>query len=191
MRYVGIAAAAAVLAAVGVWTIFPERPAAGADAKADAAALVKRGDYLVNEVARCGECHTPRDRRGRPDATRALQGGEVPFAPKVKAGEWEGRAPDITTSGKSGKWSEAMMVKLLTTGNNGEGEAPDAPMPAYHLTDDDARAVTAYLRSLPGGGDKGGERDKEKDKEKGKEKGKEKDKERDKEGRRPDRDDDK
>jgi len=174
MRYVGIAAAAAVLAAVGVWTAFPERPAAGADAKADAAGLVKRGDYLVNEVARCGDCHTPRDRRGRPDPARALQGGELPFAPKVKAGEWEGRTPDITASGKAGKWSEAMMVKLLTTGNNGEGEAPDAPMPAYHLTEDDARAVTAYLRSLPGGG-KGGERDRE----------------RDKEGRRRDRDDDK
>jgi mono/diheme cytochrome c family protein len=150
MRYVWAGAALAALAAAGVWLAMPPRPAAGADAKDDAA-LVKRGDYLVNEVARCGDCHTPRDGKGRPDLSRALQGGELAFAPKGNAGEWEGRAPDITGGGKAGRWGAARMVKFLTTGANGEGEAPDPPMPAYHLTADDARAVTAYLRSLPGG----------------------------------------
>jgi len=118
---------------------------------ADQAALIKRGDYLVNQVARCGDCHTPRNARGKPDETRLLQGGPMPFAPRVKAGEWEDRAPDITPSGKAGSWSEAKMVKFLSTGGKS-----DPPMPAYHLTEDDAKAVTAYLRSLPGkkGGDK-------------------------------------
>src|SRR5437764_523247 len=31
----------------------------------DQAALIKRGDYLVNQVARCGDCHTPRNARGK------------------------------------------------------------------------------------------------------------------------------
>jgi mono/diheme cytochrome c family protein len=124
-----------------------------ANAKADAAALIKRGDYLVNEVARCGDCHTPRNNRGQLDNTRALQGAPIWFTPKVKPKEWEGKAPDITLSGKAGKWTEAKMIKYLTTG--GKGEKPEPPMPAYHFSQDDARAVTAYLRSLRGAGNKG------------------------------------
>jgi mono/diheme cytochrome c family protein len=126
---------------------------AKADARPNAAALIKRGDYLVNEVARCGDCHTPRNNRGQLDNTRALQGAAIWFTPKVKPKEWEGKAPDITMSGKPGKWSEEKMIKYLSTG--GKGEKPEAPMPAYHLSQDDARAVTAYLRSLRGAGNKG------------------------------------
>ena len=109
------------------------------------AALVQRGAYLVNEVARCGDCHTPRDGRGRLDRDRHLQGAEMWFAPKIRGQEWEGHAPDITRSGKAGKWTEAKMVRLLST-----GKESDPPMPAYRLTEDDARAVFAYLASLPG-----------------------------------------
>jgi mono/diheme cytochrome c family protein len=119
-------------------------------------ALVKRGDYLVNQLARCGDCHTPRDGRGQLDNSRRMQGAQVWFTPKVRPREWEGNAPDLTTSGRGGRWSEARWVKFLTTGGDAE-----APMPAYHMTPDDARAVAVYLRSLPGrkGGAKGRERD--------------------------------
>jgi mono/diheme cytochrome c family protein len=117
-----------------------------AKANGDAADLVKRGDYLVNVVARCGDCHTPRNAQGAPDPARHLQGATMWFAPKGKPrGEWEDHAPDITASGRAGKWSEARMIKFLST-----GEKSDPPMPAYTLTAEDARAVTAYLRSLPG-----------------------------------------
>jgi mono/diheme cytochrome c family protein len=115
------------------------------DAEADPAASVKRGDYLVNQVARCGDCHTPRDARGRLDNSRLLQGAPVWFTPNVRRGKWERRAPDITASGKAGKWSQAKMTTFFST-----GKKADAPMPAYKLSMDDARAVTAYLRSLPG-----------------------------------------
>jgi mono/diheme cytochrome c family protein len=108
-------------------------------------ALVKRGEYLVNQVARCGDCHTPRDDRGRLDPNRHLQGAAMWFTPKVRIGEWEDRAPDITRSGKAGKWTEERMVRLLTG-----GKESDPPMPAYKLEPADARAVAAYLRSLPG-----------------------------------------
>jgi mono/diheme cytochrome c family protein len=165
------AALLVVLLGVGIGFIIhgqiaAEQPKAKAP-NADQAALIKRGEYLVNEVARCGDCHTPRNGRGKPDNTRLLQGGPMPFAPRVKAGEWEDHSPDITASGKAGKWTEAKMVKFLSTGGKS-----DPPMPAYHLTEDDARAVTAYLRSLPGkqGGDnkkeKRGERKDDKKREK-------------------------
>jgi mono/diheme cytochrome c family protein len=109
-------------------------------------ALVKRGEYLVDVVARCGECHTPRDGNGRLDMSRHLQGAKMWFTPKVKPrGEWEDHAPDITASGRAGRWAEAKMVKYLST-----GQQSDPPMPAYRFTVDDARAVTAYLRSLAG-----------------------------------------
>jgi len=75
------------------------------------------------------------------------------FKPAIKAGEFEDEAPDITAGGKAGKWSEEKMIKFLSTG----GKA-DPPMPAYSLTVEDARAVTAYLRSLSGGKKKGGAR---------------------------------
>jgi mono/diheme cytochrome c family protein len=113
--------------------------------KADAA-LVKRGEYLVDVVARCGDCHTPRDNSGKLDMSRHLQGAKMWFTPKVKPrGEWEDHAPDITASGRAGRWAEAKMVKYLST-----GQQSDPPMPAYRFTVDDARAVTVYLRSLAG-----------------------------------------
>jgi mono/diheme cytochrome c family protein len=145
-----------------------------ADPKADPA-LIKRGAYLVNEVARCGDCHTPRNAKGELDMKRHLQGAPMWFTPKVKPGEeWEDKAPDITMSGKVGQWSEAEMIKFMSTGADPKGEKPDAPMPAYKLSPDDARAVTAYLRSLPGGGKKEGEKKEGEKKEGGKKEGEKK-----------------
>ena len=129
----------------GVWL---GAPWLKAEPPADA---VKRGAYLVNEVARCGDCHTRRDARGRLDMSRHLQGAPIWFAPKGRQKEFEDKAPNITMSGKAGSWSEEWMIKYLMQGGK-NGEAPDAPMPAYHLTREDATAVTAYLRSLPGAG---------------------------------------
>jgi mono/diheme cytochrome c family protein len=69
----------AILATVSAtWTWSPNtlaQPKAGADAQA----LIKRGDYLVNQIARCGDCHTPRDARGRLDMTRHLRGAKMWF----------------------------------------------------------------------------------------------------------------
>ena len=69
-------------------------------------------------------------------------------------------------SGKAGKWSEAKMTHFFTS-----GERSDPPMPAYKLTPEDAAALTAYLRFLPGrkAGDKAEPRREEGRKEKRKE----------------------
>jgi mono/diheme cytochrome c family protein len=137
-------------------------PAGGQEkAREDRQVLIKRGAYLVNEVARCGDCHTPRNARGRLDMARHLQGAKMWFRPRARVEEFEDEAPNITLGGKAGKWSEQKMVKFLTSGRS------DPPMPAYKLTEDDARAVTAYLRSLTGAGNRERERRDERKREKG------------------------
>ncbi len=139
----------AILASsVGLWTALRMQAGESAQppARNDDAALIKRGDYIVNKVARCGGCHTPRTDKGEMDMTKHLQGAPIWFTPKIKPqGDWETHASDITASGRAGLWSADKLTKYLST-----GEKSDPPMPTYFLTTDDARAVTAYLRSLPG-----------------------------------------
>jgi mono/diheme cytochrome c family protein len=110
----------------------------------------KRGEYLVNEVAHCTHCHSPAGDKGQPDRGRLLQGTILPIRPKEPTKNWADKAPDITRAGLAGKWTEADMVKFLTTGKNPDGADPVPPMPVFHLHEDDARAVAAYLRSVPG-----------------------------------------
>lgn len=151
MRAAMIVLTAVLVVGAWVWADDRPRPAAVPPAVPADPVLVKRGEYLVNEVARCGECHTPRDNRGRLDQSRAQQGAPIWFTPKTRMREWENKAPDLTRTGKTGKWGEEKMIRFLMS-----GKESDPPMPAYRLSRDDARAVTAYLRSLPGR--KGGER---------------------------------
>jgi mono/diheme cytochrome c family protein len=110
-------------------------------------------------VARCGDCHTPRNNKGALDMSRHLQGASMWFTPKAKGkGQWEDEAPDITSTGVAGEWSEDKMVKFHCTGAKSE-----PPMPAYNLTVQDGQAVTAYLRSLGGKKNEGTVKKKEKD----------------------------
>lgn len=148
---------AAVVAFGCGWTILHADAPKGNAGNADRAALTKRGEYLVNQLARCGECHTPRDARGRLDMTRHLQGAPIPARLKRRGEEDDDRAPDITMSGKAGRWGEDKMTRYLM-----KGEA-EGLMPAYRLTREDAAAITAYLRSLPGKGGAKGDNERRKD----------------------------
>jgi D-sorbitol dehydrogenase (acceptor) len=149
MRYHRIGIGAVALLAAGAWLAHAGgQPGAGA--KGGDAALLKKGEYLANEVAHCSHCHTPRGAKGQIDRARLLQGASLPVQPKQKTEDWADKAPDLTRSGLAGMWDEADMVKFLTTGKDPDGEGPHPPMPAYRLHDEDARAVAAYLRSLPG-----------------------------------------
>jgi mono/diheme cytochrome c family protein len=140
----------AVLLAAGLWFVQAgEKPRPADEGRGDAA-LLEHGKYLALEVAGCTHCHTPQDAKGNHDPSRLLQGATLTIQPKVKTSNWADKSPDITHSGLAGVWSEAEMVKFLTTGLNPEGEKPTAPMPAFHLHEKDARAIALYLRSLPG-----------------------------------------
>jgi mono/diheme cytochrome c family protein len=112
----------------------------------DRAGASARGKYIVENVAMCGECHTPRDESGRLLRARYLEGAPNPVkAPPFSRISWAARAPAIV--GLPGYTAE-QGVRLLTEGLTADGRYPSAPMPAFRLTRADAEAVVAYLKSL-------------------------------------------
>lgn len=116
-------------------------------ANESAAGDVARGKYIVEGVAMCGQCHTPRDSQGNPDHSRWLQGGALPYAPPSPDPNWPVSAPRI---GGNPPANDADMVKLLTTGIWITGNRLRFPMPQFRLERSDAEAVVAYLKSVPG-----------------------------------------
>jgi mono/diheme cytochrome c family protein len=106
---------------------------------------VERGRYIVHQVAMCGHCHSPRDRRGRIIRQQALQGGRIPTPSPFPDQQWCFEAPKL--AGLPGGWSEDELAEFLQTGRRGDW-TPRPPMPPYRLTEEDAQAVVAYLRSL-------------------------------------------
>jgi mono/diheme cytochrome c family protein len=107
---------------------------------------VQRGQYLVEHVAMCVQCHTPRTAQGELDHTRLLQGAPVPVPGPFAAQQWAFEAPRI--AGLPG-WTVADAIQLLHTGRSARGYTPRPPMPPFRLTQEDAAAVVAYLKSLP------------------------------------------
>ena len=107
---------------------------------------VERGKYLVEEVAMCGECHTPRDENGDPDNSRYLQGAPIWIMPVVRDTKWAMRAPAL--AGFQG-WTDAQGEEILEHGNGPNGLAIQRPMHIYHMNHADATAIIAYLKSLP------------------------------------------
>jgi mono/diheme cytochrome c family protein len=129
---------AAWAAALVTVALVPAAPAAGARD-------LTRGKYLVTRVAMCGQCHTPHDEDGAPEPGRDLQGAALPFGPLFTM-PWSPSAPAI--AGLPAGWSEAALVKLLTTGEGRFGKPLAPPMPQFRMTKQDAEAVVAYLKSL-------------------------------------------
>jgi mono/diheme cytochrome c family protein len=112
---------------------------------ASAAPNVARGKYIVEGVAMCGQCHTPRDSKGNLDRTRWLQGAPVPWLPAKPDSNWPLNAPRIGGTPPAG---DADMIKLLTTGAWTTGNGLRLPMPQFRMNPSDAEAVVAYLKSL-------------------------------------------
>jgi mono/diheme cytochrome c family protein len=109
-----------------------------------------RGKYLVEEVARCQDCHTPHlVITGDFVKSAWMKGATLDYVPVNQPPNWHSKTPDITsTSPLWARWGDDGMVKYLETGVNPRGNKPSPPMPAYNLTHDDAVAVAAFLKSL-------------------------------------------
>ncbi len=106
---------------------------------------VARGKYIVEDVAMCGTCHTPRSSNGQLDSGRWLAGASVPYLPAQPTSNWPIQAPRIAGRPPA---TDAQMITLLTTAVWTNGEPLRDPMPKFHMTRADAEAVLAYLKSL-------------------------------------------
>lgn len=112
---------------------------------------IARGKYIVEGVAMCGMCHTPRTDSGEIDTSRSLDGAAVWLLPARPTGNWPLKAPRIAGTPPA---SDDDMVRLLTTGVWTDGTHLRPPMPQFRMSREDAEAVVAYLRSLtPHSGD--------------------------------------
>ncbi len=148
--------------ALAAWRVLFFTPGRGDGADADPArgAQWNRGAYLVNGLAHCGACHTPRNALGASRADRALGGGLIP------AQNWYAPALDRASEAGVAHWPREDVVALLRTGVTPAASAPPAasttpqasvsgPMAevvwrsTQYLSDADAQAIAAYLQALP------------------------------------------
>ena len=147
-----------------------------ASASRAAAARVERGNYLVSTIG-CHDCHTPKKfgpNGPEIDTTRLLsghpEGTEMPAPPASSqawmmiasadltafSGPWGisyamNLTPDQNTG--IGIWTEDMFLSALKTGRHmgvSRPILPPMPWTAFrNLSDEDLKAIFAYLRSIP------------------------------------------
>ena len=116
---------------------------------------IDRGAYMI-ELLGCGSCHTDGAFDGEPDMSRALAGSNTGIAFSNPLGEKypgiiypSNITPDEETG--IGSWSDQQIVNAIRSGIGRHGNRRIATMPwqGYsRLTDDDAAAMVAYLRSI-------------------------------------------
>src|SRR5215510_16519104 len=93
--------------------------------------LIKRGDYLVNGILTCGNCHTPKGPQGD-IMDKAYSGGLSWDEPPFKV-----TAPNITQDKETGigAWTDAEIKTVMRTGirPNGVHVAMIMPTGFYHI----------------------------------------------------------
>ena len=118
---------------------------------------VERGQYLVT-IMECAGCHTTGALRGQRQADHHLAGSEVGYggpAPEGAANPGAVFPPNLTPDAETGlgRWTDDQILKAIRFGRRPDGRtlSPVMPWPIYGgaLTDADARAIVAYLRSIP------------------------------------------
>ncbi len=108
--------------------------------------LLERGEYLVRGPMGCGNCHTPLGPDG-PVAGQELTGRLVD-----KNEAFTAIAPNITPAGRVAGWTDAQLAVAIREGKRPDGSTIGPPMPfaMYRgLSDNDLKAVVAFLRTLP------------------------------------------
>ena len=123
----------------------------GASAAPSAAETqIERGKYLVT-ITGCGTCHTPGELLGKPDLTRLLAGSEVGFGiPGVGVFVGGNLTPDKETG--LGAWTSDQIIMAIRKGKRPDGSELSGVMPwasFARLTDEDAAAIAAFLKSIP------------------------------------------
>ena len=113
---------------------------------------VEHGEYLAS-LMHCASCHTPMGPRG-PDLTRPFAGGMAFNLPML--GDGTLYAANITSDPDTGigKWTEQNIIDAVTKLTKPDGKPVNGPMVFYvvawaGLTDEDAHALAAYVKTIP------------------------------------------
>ncbi len=103
----------------------------------------------MNGIVACGNCHNTRGPKGRFVEGMELAGGlvvaEEPFTARVP-----NITPDMATG--IGAWSEAEIITAIREGTRPDGSLIGPPMPFSqyrNMSDNDVKAIVAYLRQVP------------------------------------------
>lgn len=105
-----------------------------------------RGGYIVQALAHCSTCHTPRDFMMAEKKNQFLGGGQV--------GAWY--APNITPSKNSGigNWTQEEIITYLKTGHivgkaQAAGPMAEAVEDSFqYVSDEDLIAITTYIQNI-------------------------------------------
>ncbi len=144
------------LAAIGVSYLAlrkpAQRPASAMKVEATPERLA-RGKYLVHHVSVCLDCHSERTsayalpiKPGREGVGGFIWNKEIGFPGTLAA-------PNLTSDRETGlgEWSDDEILRAIREGVDREGKAlfPIMPYGKYrHMSDDDAQAIVAYLRTI-------------------------------------------
>lgn len=107
---------------------------------------LERGQYLVEGLGHCAECHTPRNFFGGMQTARWMSGAPLP--------EGKGRVPNITPHADGlGHWSIGDFTEYLESGftpefDSASGLMVDVIENTEHLSDEDRLAIATYLKAL-------------------------------------------
>lgn len=107
-------------------------------------AELERGRYLVETLAHCAECHTPRNALGGLDTSRWMGGAPNPSG--------EGSIPPLTPDKLT--WSDVDIAYYLETGFTPDFDTVGGHMVEVvdnfsQLSAEDRQAVAAYVKALP------------------------------------------
>jgi len=132
------------LLAVTAFTVAAVMPAAADDKDT----LVKRGSYLMNGPAACGNCHTPRAK-------------DYSFLPGMDyAGGLKQVGPGYTTYSANitpdrgtgiGLMTDEQIIRAIREGQTPQGIVFFPPMPVRtynNMSDEDVKAIVAYLHTI-------------------------------------------
>ncbi|MBB4954549.1 mono/diheme cytochrome c family protein [Agrobacterium vitis] len=116
-------------------------------ALANADEQLRHGQYLVEGLGHCGECHTPRNAIGGLKSAEWLAGGPNP--------DGDGHIPNITPGSDSiGTWSKDDIATYLETGFTPDfdsvgGSMVEVQKNMAELPAEDRAAIAAYLKAIP------------------------------------------
>jgi mono/diheme cytochrome c family protein len=118
-------------------------------ASADDDNLLERGKYLVDTIAGCGNCHSPRDKEGNFIKGKEFSGAFVITDPGFKA-----YAKNITPDRETGigSWTPQQIATAIREGKTPDGKLLGPPMSFEFyrdISDEDVDAIVAYMRTVP------------------------------------------